>query len=110
MDPVVARGIERSVHTQAVLLPADTSLSALLRLAHRHGLRLRRGEDNRGVRYWEGATEGREWSVLLARHSTGYSVSVTTASGGQLRLSHATPRAVWTGLAALLGDDYSWRL
>lgn len=101
----------------AVLVPAGEDLRYLLRVARHHGLVLRHQtegdatDSRRGHTgpFWFGQTPEREWTVWVARHSTGWSVRVVCAAG-EVRLNHATPRAVWTGLAALLGDDWSWQL
>lgn len=104
---------------RAVLLPPDRGVRGLLELACRHGLKLKRYREGepvhpgntrrQGSPFWFGQTAEREWTVWVARHSTGWSVRIV-CQVGELRLSHATPDAVWTGLASLLGADWSWQL
>lgn len=120
-DPDTLLGVTQPqlLQARAVLIPPDHGLRGLLRVAYRHGLKLKRHYEGElidpgttrvlGPPFWFGQTEAREWTVWVARHSTGWSVRVV-CQAGEVRLSHATPTAVWIGLAALLGDDWAWQL
>lgn len=118
-EPLLGVTRPRELQARAVLIPPDRGPRGLLRVAYRHGLRLKRhregepahpgGVRRQGPPFWFGQTAEREWTVWVARHSTGWSVRVV-CQAGELRLNHATPTAVWTGLAALLGDDWAWQL